>query len=525
VTCRTRSYDAVVVGGGHNGLVSSFYLARAGLSTLVLEARDSVGGACKTEELIPGFRFSTCANWVGWWRPKILDDMDLLRRGLVVGGADTWSRILPDGRGFTWWQDTDRLRSEIARHAGPDAERWAEWLSFWKAVSCAIGPWLLSYPPTWEQLTSRSGETKNALEFLRAHSVAEVVDHFFQSEAMRSGIVAPHDVGSLREDGSGILLGLGEAMRTYSESGEQPPRGYVRGGMGEISRAMAEAAQAAGAVIMTGKQVREVAVQGGRVAGVTLEGGEVVEARRVLLGCDLATSSRLLGDALDDKTKRRLSSLKARVAPLKLHCAMDGLPEWSSFPASDLPYRGPFALCRTREQSELAWDAASRGELPTNPFMAVMVPSAWDDTVAPAGRHTLSVWTLYAPVCPSRGTWSERREEMLDLMLRALEVEAPHFRKHLIDAVLLTPEDLEERVGLTRGNIHHIDIAPDQVFDRRPSPELARYRFPIEGLYGCASSHHPYGEVSGAPGHNAAHAVLEDASIVDASWQQVVQSI
>lgn len=517
----TRVYDALVVGGGHNGLVSSFYLSRAGLGTLVVEARETVGGACKTEELIPGFRFSTCANWVGWWRPKVIEEMGLLDHGVVVGGADVWSRILPDGSGFTWWEDEDEMKSEVRRHSAADAEHWTEWRAFWSEVVAELGPWLLSYPPTRKQLAGGSARFAEAIEFLEGRSVADVVDHFFESEVMRSGIVAPHDVGSLFEPGSGVLLALAESMRTYSETGRPAPRGYVKGGMGEISRAMAEAAKEAGAEIISGTPVERIDVHDGRVVGVTLCDGERIEAKRVLLGCGPATASRLLGDALDPRLAARISNLKACVAPLKLHCAMSELPEWTSFPGSDLPYQGPFALCRTREQSELAWGAATRGELPTNPFMAIMVPSFWDETVAPAGKHTLSVWTLYAPVAPASGSWGERRNEMLELMLTALDAEAPGFRRHLIDAVLLTPDDLEDRVGLTRGNIHHIDIAPDQIFTHRPLPELANYRFPINGLYGCASSHHPYGEVSGAPGHNAAHAALEDAGIIDAGWQQM----
>jgi phytoene dehydrogenase-like protein len=517
---RRDSYDVVVVGGGHNGLVSSFYLARAGLSVGVLEARDRVGGACKTEEIIPGFRFSTCANWIGWWRAKIIEEMDLLGRGLEVGGADLWSRVLPDGSGFTWWNQEDELKAEIGRFSHQDAARWSEWRSFWTAVSSALGPWLLSYPPSWEQLTDGSSAAAGSLRYLRDHSVAEAIDHYFETEVMRSGIVAPHDVGSMYEPGSGILLGLSEAMRNFSETGRPAPHGYVKGGMGAISDAMAEAAKEAGAEIFTRAAVERVVVSDGRVVGVALADGETIEAKAIVLGCDPATSIRLLDDSLDPALARRLSLLKAQVAPLKLHCAMSGLPEWAAFPGSDLPYQGPLALFRTRDQSEEVWAAAVAGELPKDPLMAVMVPSTWDRSLAPPGKHTLSVWTLYAPVTPRQGSWSTRREEMLELMLTALEKDAPGFREHLIDAVLLTPEDLEVRVGLTHGNIHHIDMSPDQIFSQRPLPELATYRYPIDGLYSCGSSQHPSGEVSGAPGHNAAHAVLEDRGIIDARWQQ-----
>jgi phytoene dehydrogenase-like protein len=513
-------YDLAIVGAGHNGLVCAFYLAQAGLRVAVFEAKETVGGACKTEELIDGYQFSTCANWVGWWRPKIIQDMRLMDRGLQIGGADVWSRVLPDGRGFTWWPEEDALVQEIARFSKADAERWREWRSLWDDVCGQLGPWLLSLPPSWEDIAKAAGDDGDRVATLRGRSAAEVIDAHFTSEVMRSGIVAPHDVGSLYEPGSAVLMALAEAMRHFSETGKPAPSGYVRGGMGKITEAMRAAAAEAGAVVFTAAPVDHVLVADGRTAGVALAGGEIVAAERVVLGCDIGSTIRLLGDALDDGLRGRLASLRTIVAPLKLHCALSGLPEWRAFPGSDLPYRGPLNLCRSRDQSEDAWRAATQGELPRDPFMNVMTPSFWDESIAPAGCHTLSVWSLYAPVRPSVGTWESRREEMLELMLASIEREAPDFRDHLVDAVLLTPADLETRVGLSRGNIHHIDLSPEQIFAQRPLPELANYRFPIDGLYGCGSAHHPYGEVSGAPGHNAAHAILEDMGMVDASWQQ-----
>lgn len=514
-------YDAVIVGAGHNGLVCGYYLARAGLRVAIFEARDAVGGACKTEELIPGYRFSTCANWVGWWRPKIVEDMGLIERGLDVGGADICSRVLPDGQGFTWWPDHAALTEEIGRYSMSDASRWQEWRELWDRACEQLGPWLLSYPPTWETIADSSGDLDDRVSPLRNRSVADVVDEYFSSGTMRSGISAPHDVGSLYEPGSAALLALAEAMRHFSETGRPAPSGYVRGGMGRITEVMSAAAAEAGAAIFTDTPVRRIVVEAGRTAGVMLADEEAVSADVVVLGCDLSRAVTLLGDVLDDEFAGRMTSLRRAVAPLKLHCAVRGLPRWHAFPDSDLPYRGPFALCRTREQSEDAWRAAVRGELPRNPYMSVMVPSFWDESVAPQGCNTLSVWSLYAPVKPSQGSWDDRREEMLELMLCTLEREAPDFREHLVDAVLLTPADLQARVGLSRGNIHHIDLAPDQMLAHRPLPELANYRFPINGIYGCGSAHHPYGEVSGGPGHNAAHAVLEDAQLIDGSWQQV----
>lgn len=514
-----HDYDAVIVGAGHNALVCAYYLAKHGVDVALFEARAEIGGACKTEELIPGYRFSTCANWVGWWRSKIIDDLGLLERGLEVGGTDVSSRVLPDGSGFVWWPDPDRLDAEIRRHSPRDAEQWGVWSDFWDEVARELGPWILSYPPGdgAERVGSR-------FRSLMGESLASIVDRFFSSDVMRDGIVAPHDVGSVHEAGSAGLMALQEAMRRYSETTEPVPSGYVRGGMGEVTRAMAEAAVEAGAEIFTDRAVGSVVCPAGKVAGLRFEDGELVSARHVILGCDPLTSMRLVGDALDVELVSRVRDLKRWVAPLKLHCAMRRLPEWSAFPDSKIPHEGLFFLSRSRQQSEEAWEAASTGELPDNPNMVIMTPSIWDPSVAPAGEHTISVWTLYAPVAPREGRWQERRSEMLELMLTAIERDAPEFRECLVDAVLLTPLDIEERVGLPGGNIHHIDVAPDQILWRRPLPELARYRFPVRGLYGCGASHHPYGEVSGAPGHNAAHAVLEDCGIVGPSWQQVAAS-
>lgn len=507
-------YDAIVVGAGHNGLVAAFYLARSGLRVLVVEALDKVGGACKTEELVPGYRFSTCANWVGWWRRTIVDDMGLLQRGLRVGGADLHSRIFPPNRPFVWWTDRDRLDEEIARICPDDVQGYRRWEDLWSRAADLFGPHLLKEPPTLAELIADAEQRGHGtlLETLLTTSLAEITDRFFRSSEMRSIADAPHDVGSLYDHGSALAMAVGAAVGRHHETGEPAPRGYVWGGMGRITELMAETVKDLGVDVRVSTPVERILVEDSRVRGVTLASGDHIEAPIVVSNAD--TTRTFLGliepHELDDGFLDRVRNLRRDIAPLKLHCALSDRPSWPAFGDAEHPYRGPLTLCLSREQQERAWDDARHGRLPEEPFMVAMMPSHWDTSLAPSGHHTVSFWILFAPVKPAVGSWEERREEMAEKMLDYICRFSPDFRRHLVGYHLLTPFELEQRVLLTSGNIHHVDITASQLLWQRPLPELSRYRAPVKGLYMCGAGQHPYGEVSGAPGHNAAHAILTD---------------
>ncbi len=513
------SYDAIVVGAGHNGLVAAFYLARGGLRVLVVEALPTVGGACKTEELIPGYRFSTCANWVGWWRRTIVDDMGLLDRGLEVGGADLHTRIFPPARPFVWWEDAAQLDAEIARICPEDVDGYHRWTDLWARAGDLFGPYLLTEPPTFKELMAdaeRRGH-RELLEMLLTTSLAEFSDRCFRSSEMRSIADAPHDVGSLYDHGSALAMAMGAAMENFHETGTPAPRGFVRGGMGRITELMREAAEDLGVEVRVGSPVEEIVVEGSCIAGVRLASGEQFQAPVVVSNTDAhRTFTKLLDSrCLDVGFLDRIRHLRRDVAPLKLHCALSGLPTWAAFGDSTHPYEGGLTMCLSREQQEQAWDDARHGRLPDEPFMVGMLPSYWDASLAPQGHHTASFWILFAPVTPSGRSWEECRDEMAEKLLKYISRFSPDFRELLVDWYLLTPFDLEERVLLTDGNIHHVDIRPSQLLWQRPLPELSRYRAPIAGLYLSGAGQHPYGEVSGAPSHNAAHAILSDLAGLD----------
>jgi phytoene dehydrogenase-like protein len=510
---------AIVVGAGHNGLVVAFYLARAGLDVTVLEARDVVGGACVTEELIPGFKFSSCANRAAWLRPKVVEDMKIVERGVTFSlptgsplGAQ--ATALANGEPFVWWPDAERTRSQIARFSARDADAWGDWQAFWGQFVELFGPFLLRTPPSLAELIERAASLgiADALQRILTTSVADLADSFFESPVVRNAVQPPHDSTSVDDVGSSLVMALAAAARSYTETGQQPPGGFVRGGMGEITRAMAAAAIEEGAEIRLEHPVEEIVVDGGRVRGVRVRGGDTVRADVVVSNTDPKRTFGTLVAAqhLDETFRRRVANLTTRVAPFKLLCALSEVPRFEGVDSETVLATGSYSICPDRAFQAKAWEDARDGELPTAPIMSVSVPSIWDDTVSPAGMHTASVFGRYVPVRLARGTWEARRREFAERLVDQITAHAPNFRDALIDYVLLTPYDLEQHHLLTDGNIHHVDLSSHQLLWQRPLPELSDYRSPIQGLYLCGAGTHPYGEVSGASGHNAAHVVLGD---------------
>ena len=517
------SYDAIIVGAGHNGLVSAFYLARAGLRTLVVEARDRVGGSCVTEELIPGYRFSTCANVVWALRPQIIADMGLYERGLIVD-ARQFLRLLPDGR----YLFTERLASaapgeelsavqrEIARFSSADAAAFPDWITFLGRLTRILGPWLLEQPPSLHEIYARceDADDRRALDLILTNSMAKIADRFFESDTMRDiGVAA--DIGDIHDLGTGMLFALTTALGSYSENGIPVPNGFIRGGMGRLTELMADAACEQGATIRTNAPVARIMVEGGRTTGVELTSGEQIAARMVISNADpKRTLLKLVApEALDVRLRSRLQQLQTHAAAgLKIHCALSELPEYRvDRPLSDLQQReATLIIAPDRAYREAAWRAAAQGELPERPVIAGFIPSVYDPSLAPPGCYTWSAYVVWAPVTPRRGSWAERGPEMAEQIIDTVTHYAPNFRRALRDYRLITPDYLEQHMGLTDGNIHHVDAIPSQLFRQRPLEELANYRTPIGGLYLCGAGTHPWGEVSGAPGYNAAQRILRD---------------
>ena len=518
-------YDAIIVGSGHNGLVAAFYLARAGKRVLVVEAREIIGGCCVTEELIPGFRFSTCAQLVWALRPKIIQEMGLYERGLVIDKKQSL-RLLLDGRYLYSSQpparvasDEDRAAfpSEIAKFSQADAKAFPRWQEFWSRISRILGPYLLQPPPHRHELYAHCSDPadRRALDAVLTTSIADLADQFFESDLMRDVGAAAPDIGSGYDVGTGLLQSVWFTLGSYSETGEVVPNGYVRGGMGQITALMGEAVREIGVEIRTNTPVAQIVVEDGQARGIELVSGEQIKADTVISNVDPKRTFLRLVDPvhLEAPFLKRVHGLRTEVGTcLKLHCALSEFPEYRIAPGltAEQLRRAVLNIEPNRQYREAAWHAAEQGELPDKPIVQAYTPNIYDPSLAPPGHYAWSAFIYWVPVRLRRGTWEERREETAEHLFKLMDDYAPNFSRAVLDYALFTPADLEQRMYLTDGNIHHVDGTNTQLLWQRPLEELAHYRTPIQKLYLCGAGMHPWGEVSGAPGHNAAHVVLSD---------------
>jgi phytoene dehydrogenase-like protein len=505
--------DAVVIGAGHNGLVAAAYLARGGLRVLVLERRDLVGGACVTEELFPGYRLSSCSYICHLLQEKVIRDLELPRHGFEVFPLEP-ARFhpFPDGRHLVVWDDHRRTAGEVARHSAADAAAYPRWMDLWERAARLLHPLFLAPAPTYAELAARVRGTEDeaVLETLLTRPMWDLVHEHFESDVMRAHALGAQDLGDPRAPGSALC----QAYIKVNLCSAPGTVGIVRGGMGGITQAMARAAREAGVEIRTGAPVARVRVGGGRATGVLLEDGSAVTADVVLSNAD--PKRTFLGltppDALPAAFRASVERLSTRAAYLKFHAALRELPDFSRHLGAgfDPRYLAQTKICPSAEAFLAAWGDAQAGRPAAAPLMEVQIPSVYDPTLAPPGHHVVSVWALWAPPRLAHGSWDARRREVGERLVDQLTAYAPNFRRALVDWTLFTPADLEARVGLTDGNIRHLDLVPAQLLGRRPLPGWASYRTPLPGLYLCGAGTHPGGEVTGAPGHNAAQAVLRD---------------
>jgi phytoene dehydrogenase-like protein len=509
----TERFDAIVIGAGHNGLVAAAYLARGGLKVLVLERREVVGGACVTEELFPGYRVSSCSYICHLLQEPVVRELDLPRHGFEVFSLEP-ARFhpFPDGRSLVVWDEAARTAAEIERYSKRDAAAYLRWMELWERAAALLHPYFLAPAPTYAELALKVRGTPDeaVLEALLTRPMWDLVHETFESDVMRAHALNAQDVGDPRSPGSALAYAY---IRVNLRSAPGTV-GIVRGGMGAITRAMAASAAETGVTIRTGVEAARVAVRGGRAAGVVLADGATIAADVVVSNADpKRTFLRLVPpDALPAEFREQVASLSTRAAYLKFHAALAELPDFSAHlgPGFDPRYLAQVKICPSTDAFLAAWQDAQAGRLPRAPLMEVQIPTVYDAGLAPPGRHVVSVWALWAPVRLAEGTWDARRREMGERLIDVLTAYAPNFRRALVDWMLLTPPDLEARVGLTDGNIRHLDIVPAQLFARRPLPGWAHYRTPLRGLYLCGAGTHPGGEVTGAPGHNAARAILRD---------------
>src|SRR5262245_42525986 len=504
--------DVAIVGAGHNGLVAAHYLARAGLRVELFERRPFVGGAAITEELWPGYRFSTCAHMTHGLHPKVIRDLRLVERGFEVIPR-TFSTILrPDGTYDAAEEHASpRNRATRLTEAERDADR--RYAEFKATLRAAFAPYRLRVPPTIAEARRDLAGTPAAAVFERALSarVSDLQAELLPTDQLRERYAA--EVASIGRDPWALALAYASIDEPDPATGERPPNGYIRGGTGVLSRLLAAAADEAGARIRVGQPVDRLLGANGAAIGVRPTAGTAVPARVVVSSLDPKRTFRQLvpHDAVSAELRRRVDGLATEVSCLKLLAVVSELPEWTAWDGDPaLPGTGLVGLSRSRAEVAAAFDDLEAGRPPRAPMINFSVPSAVDPSLAEPGGHTASLWIYPAAGALREGSWDDVRERVADRLVDQITAYAPNFRGSIRRLKLRTPLDLERENGLTDGCIWHIQHGGDQLFWSRPLPELAAYRAPLRGLYLCGAGQHPGGEISGLPGHNAAHEVIAD---------------
>ncbi len=519
-------YDAIIVGGGHNGLICAAYLARAGRKVLVLERRHVVGGAAVTEEVTPGFKFSVCSYVVSLLRPHIVRELELPKHGLSILPLESAYTPTLDGPDLCRWDDAERTYREIAKHSLRDAEVYPEFGPAMAQLGRFVKPILEMAPPDPTRLslsnlpaamtlgrrfTQFSPPDRVRLLKLMTMSAVDLLDEWFESDLLKSPMAVSGIIGTflgVRSPGTAYVLlhhYMGEidgAFRAW---------GFARGGMGAISDAIASAATSHGAEIRTSSGVQQCIVRNGRVVGVALDNGDELTAKVVVSGVDPhRTFLNLVGEKhLDDEFVSSIRRYKLRGSSGKVNLALDRLPEFACRPGVD-HLRGDIAIGPSLDYLERAYDDAKYGQWSKRPYINVVIPSLVDPSVAPPGKHVMSCFVQYAPYHLESGpeSWVGQREAWGDTVVDTLAEYIPGFRDSILHRQVLTPWDLEQEFGLTEGNIFHGELSVEQLFFLRPASGFARYRTPLRGLWMCGSGTHPGGGVMGAPGYNAARELL-----------------
>ena len=519
--------DTIIIGAGHNGLTTAFYLAKAGRKPLVLERRPIVGGCATSEEFAPGYRSATLAHTLGPIRPAIVRDMRLERRGVTFVHPDPrLVSVAPDGRALVFSTDPGRTSDAIRPFSTKDATRYPEFCATLGRIGAFLSDLLEMTPPSidspsagewWELLKTgrrfRALGKKESFALLRwgPMAVADLVAEWFETDLLQASVAARAIHGTAMgpwSAGTGAVLLLAAAI-------DPVPGGSsvsAVGGPGAVTRAMAEAAKAAGAEIRTGADVLRILVKDGAVTGVALADGTEIPATTVISGADPRRTFLTLVDPveLEPDFMTRIRNYRCPGTVAKLNFALNGLPAFRGI-AGDAAsmLRGRLHVGPGIDYLERAFDASKYGETSPSPYLDIAFPSVVDPSMAPSGRHVMSVHMQYAPFKRREGSWTGQDGALADIVLRTLEPYAPGITGLVEHRQVITPLDLEQVYGLTGGHIHHGELALDQLFTMRPTLGWADYRTPLTGLYLCGSGTHPGNGLTGGSGQNAAREILK----------------
>src|SRR5580765_2792079 len=521
-------YDAIVIGGGHNGLTTAAYLARAGKKVVVLERRHVLGGAAVTEEVFPGFKFSVCSYVVSLLRPEIIRDLELPRHGLEILPLDGTFTPMPSGDYLWRVNDHGKTHREIARHSKVDAEAYDEFGKAMQAMCRFVKPILSMVPPDPATLNPKelmkllfigrrfqgmTSEDKYNQVQLMTMSAIDFLDQWFETDVLKATMSASGIIGTflgVRSPGTAYVLlhhYMGEidgAFRSW---------GFSRGGTGAISNATADAAREFGAEIRTEAPIAKIMVKNNRAQGVVLQNGDEIYGDVISSSVDprltfikFIDENQLPGEFLED-----IRRYKFRGSSGKVNIALDALPDFKCLPGPGAHLRGAISISPSVEYMERAYDDAKYGNFSRRPYIDMVIPSLTDPSVAPPGQHVMSCFVQYAPYKLANGTWDDaKREAFGDKVIDTIEEHIPNIKKIIVGRQVLTPLDLEREFGLTQGNIFQGELSLEQLFFLRPVPGWAYYKTPVESLYMCGSATHPGGGIMAAPGRIASQVILKE---------------
>jgi phytoene dehydrogenase-like protein len=521
-----NSRDIIIIGGGHNGLVTAFYLAKAGFKPLVLERRNQVGGGAITEEFHPGFQSSVLAHSAGPLRPDVVRDMQLEKHGLktVTPEVDV-TALSPDGRALTLYRDVTQASQEIAKFSSADAAKYQDFQLALQKTSRVISKALALTPPAIEKPTNadlfgllqvgrslRGLGKKSTYNLLRwaPMAVADLVSEFFETDLLRATIAARGIFGtSLGPWSAGTSLVL--LLRAAADCSPAGSNFFAAGGIGSITQVMAKAAQQAGVEIRTGAEVIEITAKNNTAQGVVLSTGEQILARAIISNADPKRTFLKLADPslLSPTFTKRLQNYRMNGTVAKVNLALSGLPSFTALNGNQEALTGRIQIGPEIDYLERAFDESKYGDFSRAPYLEVAIPTLTDPSLAPEGRHVMSIYMQYAPYRLRDSTWDDQRIALGDTVVKTLAQYAPDLPSKILSHQIITPADLEEQYGLTGGHIFHGDLALDQIFTMRPMLDWARYRTPIDNLYLCGSGTHPGTGLTGGSGANAAREIIK----------------